>query len=71
MRLIGYPRKQDGEVRCVARQKRLGARLATSAQLCDVHIKIKLVCLFQFFSLIYFLVQINMYISAYVFFFNI
>ena len=67
MRLIGYPRKQDGEERCVARQKRLRARLATSAQHCDVH-KIKLVSLFQFFSLIYFLAQINMYILAYILF---
>ena len=33
--------------------------------------KIKLVSLFQFFSLICFLAQINMYILAYIFFFNI
>ena len=41
--------------------KRLRARLATSAQHCDDH-KIKLVCLFKFLSLIYFLAQTNMYI---------
>ena len=40
MGLIGYPRKQDGEERCVARQKRLRARLATSAQHCDVMIRL-------------------------------
>ena len=61
MRLIGDPRKQHGEERCVTRQKRLRARLATSAQHCDDH-KIKLVCLFEFLSLIYFLAQTNMYI---------
>ena len=70
MRLIGYPRKQNGEERCMARQKRLRERLATSVQHCDVR-KIKLVSLFQFFSLICFLAQINMYILAYIFFFNI
>ena len=42
--LIGYPKKQDGEESCVTRQK-----TAT----CDT--KIKLVCLFRFLSLIYFL----------------
>ena len=61
MRLIGYPKRQDGEERCVTRQKRLRGRLATSAQHCDDH-KIKLVCLFKFLSLIYFLAQTNMYI---------
>ena len=61
MRLIGYPKRQDGEERCVTRRKRLRARLATSAQHCDDH-KIMLVCLFKFLSLIYFLAQIVMYI---------
>ena len=68
MRLIGDSRKQHGEERCVTRPKRLRARLATSAQHFDG--KIKLVCLFKFLSLSYFLAQIKMYISAY-FFFNI
>ena len=70
MGLIGYPRRQHGEERCVTRQKRLRARLATSAQHFDGH-KIKLVCLLKFLSLIYFLAHIDMYIWAYIFFFNI
>ena len=70
MGLIGYLRRQDGEERCVTRQKRLRARVATSAQHCDGH-KIKLVCLLKFLSVIYFLAQIDMYIWAYIFFFNI
>ena len=70
MGLIGYLRRQDGEEPCVTRQKRLPERVATSAQHCDGH-KIKLVCLLKFLSLIYFLAQIDMYIWAYIFFFNI
>ena len=61
MRLIGDPMKQDGEERCVTRQKRLRARLATSAQHCDGH-KIKLVSLLKFLSLIYLLGHIDIYI---------
>ena len=53
----------------MTRQKRLRVRLATSALHSDG--KIKLVCLFKFLSLSYFLAQIKMYISSYSFFFNI
>ena len=69
MGLIGDPRRQHGEERCVTRQKRLRARLATSAQHCDG--KIKLVCLLKILSLIYLLAHIDMYIWAYIFFCNI